>query len=137
MNFVPDKNAGSRSNIGSSREQCPPYITQAPYLVSIDPGFLNKCYIYLPYSKFSAKECHYSLNMMQINLNEFTFLGHLVPMLNVPRFARSTNSLGWFTRLAGPLTSKARQVLLYHSIPAFARFLFCVFSIRVPLVVGK
>jgi len=48
--------------------------------------------------------------MVRINLNKFTFLGHLLPfildlceLLNVPRFAGSTSSLGWYSRLADPM----------------------------------
>jgi hypothetical protein len=49
-------------------------------------------------------------------------------MLNISRFVGNTISVGWFTRLAGPLFIKARPVLLYYSIPAFDKFSFCVFS---------
>jgi hypothetical protein len=52
-------------------------------------------------------------------------------MNHVCRFAGSTSSLGWYVRLAGSLLSKAKQVLLYHSIPAFSSFLFHVFYLRV------
>jgi hypothetical protein len=53
-------------------EKCPCVIASSLYLVPINPGF-----ICLPYSRFAAKECCHSLAMVQINLNEFIFLGQL------------------------------------------------------------
>jgi len=41
---------------------------------------MNECCICLPYSKFTTKECHCSFAVVQINVNKFTFLGHLVPV---------------------------------------------------------
>jgi hypothetical protein len=52
-------------------------------------------------------------------------------MLNVPRLAGIISSMGWFARLAGTLLIEARHVYLYHSVQAFDKFLFYVFSTTV------
>jgi hypothetical protein len=54
----------------------PPYIVHSPSMVSINPGFLSASTL----SKFSANERHRSLAVVKINLSEFTFLEHLVPI---------------------------------------------------------
>ena len=56
MNRVPDKNAGSRSNTRSSREQCAPCIAKIPYLIPLKPGFLNKRYIYAAFIEQFTKK---------------------------------------------------------------------------------
>ena len=40
-------------------------------------------------------------------------------------------------RLADPQQSEARQVLMYHSVPASDRHLFFVFSIKSPTSTGE
>jgi hypothetical protein len=65
------KNAGSWSNTGSCREQCPSRIAQSLYSAPIDPGFLNKSSIELTYSMFSTKKCRRSLAMVHIYLDKF------------------------------------------------------------------
>ena len=47
-------------------------IAQSPYLIPTNPGFLNKCYIKLPYSRFSTKMCCHALAMEQIYFDKFT-----------------------------------------------------------------
>ena len=88
------------------------------YSVHITPGFLSNCYICLPCSKLLATLCQHRLAMVQIKLNKFTFSGPLCQsvldccyMLNIPRRAENTRSLGWFVGLSGPLLSKTRHVL--------------------------
>jgi len=46
-------------------------IAQSPYLVPTNPGFSNKCYINLPYSRFSKKMCCHTLAMGQIYFDKF------------------------------------------------------------------
>jgi len=58
-------------------------------------------------------------------------------VLNICRFAGSTSFLGWYAIISDPELSEARQVLLYHSVPAFDRLLFCVFSIKSPTSTGE
>lgn len=104
------------------------HIVYSHYLVPLNPGFLNKCCIYLPWSKFLTEECCCSLVIMQINLNEFTFWEHLVPICSRPLLDAqrswvcwSSISLGWFANLACPVLRKPRQVPLYNRVPAFDR----------------
>jgi hypothetical protein len=52
-------------------------------------------------------------------------------------FAHVCLGVGLFTRLAGPMMSKTRQVLLYYSVPALVRFFSLCFSIRILQAMGK
>jgi len=52
-------------------------------------------------------------------------------------FAGSTSSPEWFARLACRLLRKAMQILPYHSLPAFDRFIFPVLSIGVARLMRK
>jgi hypothetical protein len=74
---------------------------------------------------FSAKECHHSLDVVQTNLNRFTFLGYLVPVCPWPLLNSQLGLPGSWggSHMAGPLVTKARQVLC-TTVPAFDRFWF-------------
>ena len=88
------------------------------YLVHINPGFLNNCYICLPLASYwqsSAKTgllwCSLNWKSLYLQENLRTNVLDCCYMLNIPRFAGNTSSLGWFARLASPLLSKTRHVL--------------------------
>jgi hypothetical protein len=56
-----------------------------------------------PLARFQQRSATAGHTIVQINLNKFAFFRLLVPiysLLNVCRFARSTSSLGWYTKLA-------------------------------------
>ena len=66
------QNTGSRNNTGYCSEHCPLPFPQAPYLVCVDAGFLNKCCVDLLYSKFLTNKCHCSFAVVQIYFDKFS-----------------------------------------------------------------
>jgi hypothetical protein len=49
----------------------------------IKGGFLNKCYIILPYSEFSAGKCHRGHTMVKMYVDIFILVGNLFPILHL------------------------------------------------------
>jgi hypothetical protein len=72
-------------------------ISQSPYLVSMNPGFLNMCYINLPYGRFSTKKCCHTLAMEQINFDKF-YIFHMAfwhPLFGGVRFSAMVALSSW------------------------------------------
>lgn len=55
----------------SPAENSVPLLLHKPLSVPVYPGFLSKCCVNLPYSKFSTKKCCHVLAMLQISLDRF------------------------------------------------------------------
>jgi hypothetical protein len=131
--------------IPSPAENNSPLFCVPPYSVPINSRFLNKCYIYFRNSKFLAKECPVTILLWcrliwrNLHLRDIfcPFVLDFCQMLDFPRFAGNTSSLGWFARLAGPLLSTTRQVFVYHSVPALDKFCISCFLRKSPVSNGE
>jgi hypothetical protein len=132
MNRVPDNHAGSRSNTGSSKTQCPAGILQSPYSVPINPGFLNTCNK-LPYCKCSAQDCQFSLDMLQINLNKFTIWDVLCLFILMLNFQPPLVCCKYSIRSQGLCPAEQNNSASRLLIGT----LFRVFLLSVPRAMGK